>query len=73
MRIHSIEAIAIDIPLNQNFGGATYSVLKRSTVVTRLRTEGGLVSEVYNGDNREQGPRDRAHRSATSWRRWSRA
>lgn len=55
MRIHSIEAIAIDIPLALNFGGATYSVLKRSTIVTRLRTEGGLVSEVYNGDNREHG------------------
>lgn len=56
MRIHSIEAIAIDIPLERNFGGATYSVLKRSTVVTRLRTEGGLVSEIYNGDNRDAGP-----------------
>ncbi|MDX2156908.1 MAG: mandelate racemase/muconate lactonizing enzyme family protein [Hyphomicrobiaceae bacterium] len=56
MRIHSIEAIAIDIPLTKNFGGATYSVLKRSTVVTRLRTEGGLVSEIYNGDNRADGP-----------------
>ena len=56
MRIHSIDAIAVDIPLTQNFGGATYSVLKRSTVITRLRTEDGLVSEVYNGDNREQGP-----------------
>lgn len=56
MRIHSIEAIAIDIPLTKNFGGSTYSVLKRSTVITRLRTEGGLVSEVYNGDNREHGP-----------------
>lgn len=56
MRIHSIEAIAVDIPLSKNFGGATYSVLKRSTVVTRLRTEGGLVSEVYNGDNRADGP-----------------
>ncbi len=55
MRIHSIEAIAIDIPLSRNFGGSTYAVLKRSTVVTRLRTEGGLVSEVYNGDNREHG------------------
>ncbi len=55
MRIHSIEAIAIDIPLTQNFGGATYSVLKRSTVVTRLRTESGLVSEIYNGDNRADG------------------
>jgi L-alanine-DL-glutamate epimerase-like enolase superfamily enzyme len=56
MRIHSIEAKAIDIPLTKNFGGATYSVLKRSTVVTVLRTEGGLVSEVYNGDNRADGP-----------------
>ena len=55
MRIHSIEAIAIDIPLRRNFGGSTYAVLKRSTVITRMRTEGGLVSDVYNGDNREHG------------------
>ncbi len=55
MRIESIEAIAIDIPLTQNFGGATYNVLKRSTIVTRLRTESGLVSEIYNGDNRAHG------------------
>jgi L-alanine-DL-glutamate epimerase-like enolase superfamily enzyme len=54
MRIHSVDAIAIDIPLGKNFG-STYAVLKRSTVITRLRTEGGLVSEVYNGDNREAG------------------
>ncbi len=56
VRIHSIEAVAIDIPLRRNFGGSTYAVLKRCTVITRMRTEGGLVSEVYNGDNREQGP-----------------
>jgi D-galactarolactone cycloisomerase len=56
MRIHSIEAIAVDIPLTRNFGGSTYAVRKRSTVITRMRTEGGLVSEVYNGDNREHGP-----------------
>lgn len=56
MRITAIEAIAIDIPLTRNFGGSTYSVLKRSTVITRLRTQDGLVSEVYNGDNREHGP-----------------
>jgi hypothetical protein len=30
-------------------------VLKRSTVITRLRTDEGLVSEIYNGDNREHG------------------
>jgi len=55
MKIQSIEAIAIDIPLKKNFGGSTYSVLKRSTVITRVRTDDGLVSEVYNGDNREHG------------------
>ena len=55
MRIHGIDAIAIDIPLTKDFGGSTYHVLKRSTVITRMRTEGGLVSEVYNGDNRAHG------------------
>jgi len=55
-RLHGVEAIALDIPLTRNFGGSTYAVLKRSTVITRLRTDGGLVSEVYNGDNREHGP-----------------
>ena len=55
MRITAVEAIAIDIPLSKNFGGSTYSVLKRSTLITRLRTSDGLVSEVYNGDNRAHG------------------
>jgi len=39
MRVHSIEAIAVDIPLTRNFGGSTYAVLQRSTVITRMRTE----------------------------------
>jgi L-alanine-DL-glutamate epimerase-like enolase superfamily enzyme len=56
MRICGVEAVAIDIPLTRNFGGSTYAVLKRSTVITRLRTRDGVVSEVYNGDNREHGP-----------------
>ena len=55
MRIHTVDAIAIDIPLRRNFGGSTYAVLKRSTVVTRLRTDDGIVGLVYNGDNREHG------------------
>jgi len=55
MIVHGVEAIAVDIPLARDFGGSTYAVLKRSTVITRLRTEEGLVSEVYNGDNREHG------------------
>src|SRR3989442_9035279 len=56
MRIHGIDAIALDIPLKKDFGGSTYHVLKRSTVITRMRTQDGLVSEVYNGDNRAHGP-----------------
>ena len=56
MRITAVEAIAVDIPLSKNFGGSTYSVLKRSTVITRLRTDSGLASNVYNGDNRAHGP-----------------
>src|SRR3989475_9042077 len=55
MRIESIEAIPIEIPLTKNFGGSTYTVLTRCTVVTRMRTADGLISEVYNGDNREHG------------------
>src|SRR5262249_4491578 len=54
-RISGVEAIALDIPLTKDFGGSTYHVLKRSTVITRLRTRDGLVSEVYNGDNRSHG------------------
>ena len=55
MQLESIEPIAIEIPLKKNFGGSTYSVLKRCTIVTRLTTSDGLTSEVYNGDNREHG------------------
>jgi D-arabinonate dehydratase len=55
MRIDRIEAIAIEIPLKKNFGGSTYSVLKRCTVITRIHSDEGLASEVYNGDNREHG------------------
>ena len=55
MKLDHAEAIAIEIPLTKNFGGSTYSVLKRCTIVTRLTTTDGLTSEVYNGDNREHG------------------
>ena len=56
MRIHSIENILLEVPLRKNFGGSTYDVLTRSTIITRMRTSQGLVSEVYNGDNRDNGP-----------------
>jgi D-galactarolactone cycloisomerase len=55
MRITRIEPIPIAIPLTRNFGGSTYRVTSRATIVTRLHTDDGLVSEVYNGDNRDHG------------------
>jgi D-arabinonate dehydratase len=55
MKIRSVEALALEIPLKKNFGGSTYNVLTRCTVVTRLTTDDGIVGEVYNGDNRDDG------------------
>ena len=40
MRIDKIEAIAISIPLKKNFGGSTYDVNKRCTIVTRVHAGG---------------------------------
>ncbi len=55
MKIDSIEAIPIEIPLKKVFSGSGYRVASRNTIVTRIRTAGGLASEVYNGDNRAHG------------------
>ena len=55
MRVDRLEAEAISIPLNRDFGGATYHVTKRCTVITRVFA-GGITAEVYNGDNRAHSP-----------------
>ena len=54
MRIEKVEAVAVSIPLARDFGGSTYHVTRRCTVVTRIHAA-GFVSEVYNGDNRDHG------------------
>src|SRR5436309_8977312 len=55
MKIERIEAIPVEIPLNKVFSGSGYRVASRNTIVTRIHMAGGLVSEVYNGDNRAHG------------------
>lgn len=55
MRISSVEAIAVEVPLDKVFSGSGYRVNTRCTVITRIRTEDGRVSEVFNGDNRSGG------------------
>ncbi|MBN3851408.1 mandelate racemase/muconate lactonizing enzyme family protein [Paraburkholderia sp. Ac-20342] len=54
MKIKSVSVIAIEMPLSRTFGGSKYSVTKRCTTITRMETDSGLISEVYNGDNRAQ-------------------
>ncbi|MBX9700582.1 MAG: mandelate racemase/muconate lactonizing enzyme family protein [Acetobacteraceae bacterium] len=56
MKIDSIEATAIEIPLPRQFAGSVYAMTTRCAIVTRIRTSDGLEAEVYNGDNREHGP-----------------
>lgn len=53
MKITGLEVIAVEIPLTRTFGGSRYSVASRCTLITRIETDAGLVSEVYNGDNRD--------------------
>jgi L-alanine-DL-glutamate epimerase-like enolase superfamily enzyme len=55
MKIDQVEAIPIEISLDKVFSGSGYRVTSRNTVITRIRTADGLVSEVYNGDNRAHG------------------
>jgi D-galactarolactone cycloisomerase len=55
MKIDSIEATAIEIPLPRQFSGSVYAMTTRCAIVTRLRTMDGLEALVYNGDNREHG------------------
>ncbi len=48
--IDRIDTIALRAPLGRRFAGSGYSMENRCTIVTRLHTRDGLVSEVYTGD-----------------------
>ena len=50
LTIEAIEVIPLRVPLAQRFQGSHYSMTTRCTIITRLHTSDGLVSEVYNGD-----------------------
>jgi D-galactarolactone cycloisomerase len=50
LAIERIEVIPVRVPLARRFQGSHYSMTTRCTIVTRLHTADGLVSEVYNGD-----------------------
>jgi len=48
--IDRIETIAVRIPLKRRFSGSAYSMVNRCTIVVRLHTADGIVSESYSGD-----------------------
>ena len=50
LTIAEIETIAIRVPLAQTYRGSAYKMTHRSTIVTRIRTEEGIVGEAYCGD-----------------------
>ena len=54
LRIERIETIALRAPLARRFVGSAYSMINRTTIITRLYTADGLVSEVYNGDTDDE-------------------
>jgi L-alanine-DL-glutamate epimerase-like enolase superfamily enzyme len=50
LTIAEIETIAIRVPLDQTYKGSKYKMTHRSTIVTRIHTEEGVVGEAYAGD-----------------------
>jgi D-galactarolactone cycloisomerase len=50
LRIERVETIALRAPLGRRFSGSAYSMDNRCTIITRLHTSDGVVSEVYTGD-----------------------
>jgi len=50
LTIEHIEVIPMRVPLSRVFQGSHYSMSTRCTIVTKVHTRNGLVSEIYNGD-----------------------
>lgn len=50
LTIRKIETIPIRVPLARVFRGSYYQMTHRSTIVTRVHTEEGIVGEAYAGD-----------------------
>jgi L-alanine-DL-glutamate epimerase-like enolase superfamily enzyme len=50
LTIRSIETIPIRVPLGRTYAGSYYRMTHRSTIVTRIHTDEGIVGEAYAGD-----------------------
>jgi D-galactarolactone cycloisomerase len=52
--IERVETIALRAPLGRRFSGSAYSMDNRCTIVVRLTTADGVVSETYSGDTDDE-------------------
>lgn len=50
LTIAKIETFPIRVPLGRTYSGSHYRMTHRSTIVTRIHTEEGIVGEAYAGD-----------------------
>ncbi len=50
LTIRRIETIPIRVPLGRSYKGSGYHMTHRSTIVTRVHTDEGVVGEAYAGD-----------------------
>lgn len=50
LTISRIETVPIRVPLARVYSGSHYQMTHRSTVITRVHTEEGIVGEAYAGD-----------------------
>ncbi len=50
LTIRSVETTPVRVPLARTYRGSTYRMTHRSTLVTRVLTEEGIVGEAYAGD-----------------------
>jgi L-alanine-DL-glutamate epimerase-like enolase superfamily enzyme len=50
LTIRALETIPIRVPLSRTYHGSAYRMTHRSTIVTRVYTEEGVVGEAYAGD-----------------------
>ncbi|HSO28588.1 MAG TPA: mandelate racemase/muconate lactonizing enzyme family protein [Candidatus Sulfomarinibacteraceae bacterium] len=52
--IERVETISLRAPLTRRYAGSAYSMDKRCTIVVRLTTADGVVSETYSGDTDDE-------------------
>ena len=50
LTIRNVETTPIRVPLAREYKGSRYKMTHRSTIVTRIETEEGVVGEAYAGD-----------------------